>query len=123
MQNIDRVFVAMALVWLVIGMVFGFWMGATNSLQYVTTHVAMLLPGFTTFAIYGFIYRLWPALKQAGLARAQLGIAAIAQIGIVVGSFQFIANGSIAIIAPASLAAIVAALLMGWMFWQGSAEA
>ncbi|MBI3672590.1 MAG: hypothetical protein HY245_04035 [Rhizobiales bacterium] len=124
MQSIDRIFVAMALAWLVIGMVFGFWMGASgNTEKYVTAHVAMLLPGFTTFSVYGFIYRLWPALKQAGLARAQLWIAALAQLGMVAGSFQFIASGSIAIIAPASAAAIVAAVMMGWMFWKGSAEA
>ncbi len=52
----------------------GFWMGATNSLQYRDFHVAMLLPGFVTLAVYGAVSRLWPQLETARLATLQFGV-------------------------------------------------
>lgn len=118
MKNIDRNYVLAALAWLIIGTVFGFWMGAANATNYIPLHVAMLLPGFVTLAIYGAIYRLWPELKSSGLAAAQFWIAVVGQLFLVIGAWHNLATGGIAIVAPASAAVIVGALLMGWQFWS-----
>jgi hypothetical protein len=117
MQDVDRKFVHVALAWLIVGTVFGFWMGATNSMNYASLHVAMLLPGFVTLAIYGLLYKLWPEMKEGAIAVWQFWIAVVAEFFLVVGSFQFLANGSVMIVAPASAAIIVSVLMMGWLFW------
>lgn len=121
MTNIDRNYVAYALGWLIIGTLFGFWMGASNTSQYVSVHVAMLLPGFVTLAIYGMIYRLWPGLKASPFAAAQFWLAVASLPLLVLGAWLLARNGSMALVAIASGLAIVSALLMGLIFWRGAA--
>lgn len=123
MTNIDRNYLTLALAWLVLGTCFGFWMGASNNVQYVGVHVALLLPGFVTLSIYGFIYRLWPELKAMPMARLQFWLAAVSLPFLPLGSAMQVQSGSIAVIATASGVAIVAAVLMAWMFWQGASRA
>ena len=65
MAKIDRLYIATALLLLVIGMALGFYMGAAGDSTVRDTHVAILLPGFVTLAVYGVIYRLWPAMKES----------------------------------------------------------
>ena len=64
MFEIDRAYVAMALLWAVAGMLLGLYMGIAADNKLLTVHVAMLLSGFVTLAIYGMAYRLWPAMKK-----------------------------------------------------------
>ncbi len=123
MTNIDRNYIGYALAWLIAGTIFGFWMGATGSVQYVSVHVAMLLPGFVTLAIYGMIYRLWPGLKTSPLAAAQFWLAAVSLPLMVLGAWVMVANGGIVLVAAASGLAIAAAILMGLVFWRGASPA
>jgi hypothetical protein len=118
MNNIDRNYMRLALVWLVLGTVFGFWMGATGRLDLLGVHVTMLVPGFLTLAVYGVIYRLWPELKASKLAAAQFWCVAVSLLFMVIGSWHMSAAGSIAIVAPASALGIVAAILLAVIFWR-----
>ncbi len=94
MINIDRAFTGSALLWLILGTVFGFWMGATGSLQYLGVHVTMLVPGFLTLAAYGAIYRLWPELKHHPLSAAQFWTASAGLLFMVIGSGHMAATGA-----------------------------
>ncbi len=69
-------------------------------------HVALVLPGFVTLAIYGFVFRLRPALKTAPLAGVQFWTGTIGALAIVIGSF-FVTAGSIPVVAAGSLLAMV----------------
>ena len=124
MAQIDRTFVGIALVWLILGMVLGLYMGIAANNQLLVVHVAMLMSGFVVLAIYGVIYRLWPALKDSPIAKVQFWIAVIAVLGQVIGAYQFAVSGGteIMIIASSSVLAIVAGVLMAWLFWTRSAE-
>ena len=125
MAHIDRAFVGVGLIWLILGMLLGLYMGITANNQLLVTHVAMLMSGFVVLTIYGFIYRLWPALKDSPLAKAQFWIAFVAALGQVIGAYQFATSGGmqIAVIAVSSVLAILAGVLMAWVFWTRSAEA
>jgi hypothetical protein len=70
MKNLGWTYFCVALSLLVIGMVEGFWMGATNALQYRNAHVGLLLPGFVTLSLYGVVYRLW---RPRGLPKPSSG--------------------------------------------------
>ena len=124
MTHIDRAFVGVGLIWLVLGMVLGLFMGITANNQLLTVHITMVLSGFVVLAIYGFVYRLWPVLKESPLAKVQFWIAMIAVLGQVTGAYQFATSGGtqIAIIAVGSVLAILAGVLMTLMFWMSSAE-
>jgi hypothetical protein len=125
MAHIDRSFVGVGLIWLVLGMMLGLFMGVTANNQLLTVHITMVLSGFVVLALYGIIYRLWPALKESPLAKTQFWIAFVAVLGQVIGAYQFATSGGtqIAIIAVSSVLAILAGLLMAWVFWTRSAEA
>jgi len=116
MISIDRTYIAIGLLWAVGGMLLGLWMGiaADNSLKVV--HVAMMVVGFVTLAIYGVLYRLWPALGASPLARIQFWLAIGGSAGIVVGSYFFATSGSVPLVATASIVFIVGAALMAWLF-------
>lgn len=125
MAHIDRAFVGVALIWLILGMVLGLYMGTTANNQLLVVHVAMLMSGFVVLAIYGVIYRVWPALKDSPLAKAQFWIAAIAVLGQVIGAYLFATSGGtqIAVIASSSVLSVIGALLFAWLFLTKSAEA
>jgi hypothetical protein len=124
MAHIDRAFVGMALVWLMLGMVLGLWIGWTHSTEYLSVHTTMLLPGFVMLAVYGVLYRLWPEMKNSGLAKAQFWLASLGAFGQVAGAYQFMRSGGddMMLIAGSSVMAILGGLLMTWLFWHKSAE-
>jgi cbb3-type cytochrome oxidase subunit 1 len=59
-------------------MIFGIWMGITESLNFTNTHAHINLVGFVTFVLFGIVYRLWPALKEGRLAMAHFALAVLA---------------------------------------------
>ena len=120
MPKIDRAYVATALVLLVIGMVLGFYMGAAGDSSVRDTHVALVLTGFVTLAIYGVIYRLWPAMKEGALARAQFWSAAIGAGLMIVGAYLFQAGMGVIVLAIGSVFSIIAAVLLTILFWTRS---
>jgi len=58
MLEIDRAYVVIALLWAVVGMLLGLYMGIAENLKLLTVHVAMMLSGFVTLALYGLLYRM-----------------------------------------------------------------
>ena len=116
MGTTSRSYVLIALLWLVAGMAGGFWMGATNSLEYRDFHVAMLLPGFVTLVVYGVVYRLWPQLEAARLATLQFWLAVSGSLLIVLGTLQQVLTGSVVIVALGSGIAIAGAALLLYLF-------
>jgi len=124
MAHIDRAFVGMAFLWLMLGMVLGLYIGVTQSNEFVPVHITMLLPGFVVLAVYGAVYRLWPEMKNSGLAKAQFWLASLAVLGQVAGAYQFMRSGGsdTMLIAGASVMAILGGLLMFWLFWSKSAD-
>jgi hypothetical protein len=123
MLEIDRAYVAIALLWAVVGMLLGLYMGIAADLKLLTVHVAMMLTGFVTLALYGILYRLWPALKKSPLAPAQFWTSAIGSAGVIIGSYFLATSGSVPVAAIGSLALIVGTALMGWLFIAQGREA
>ena len=121
MAQIDRIYVILALVLLILGEALGFYMGMAADTKFRTLHIAFVLVGFVTFAIFGVLYRLWPMLKDGALAVAQFWLTVIGIAGIIVGTYQFTVSGAVPIIATGSAITILGTLLLAWMFWRRSA--
>ncbi len=117
MENIDRKYVTIALVLLVLGMLLGLRIGMTNDMTYITVHTSIMLVGFVLLAIYGMLYRLWPKLKDSGLAAAQFRSALLGSLIIPIGAGLIVRDMGVAVAAIGSVLAIVGAGLMLWMFW------
>ena len=118
MEKVDRAYVTLGLVLLVVGMLLGFYMGASGNTKYLDVHVALLLGGFVVLMFYGCTYRLWPALKTAALVKAQFWSAALGALVIPVGAVMLVNQMGVAVAAAGSILAIVGAVLMLWMFWS-----
>ena len=118
MAQIDRAYVALALVLLIVGEVLGFYMGMMTDNKWRGVHIVIVLVGFVTLAIFGVLFRLWPAMKQGVLATAQFWLTVIGLAGVIAGTMQQTLNGSIALLAAGSAVMIVGALLLAWLFWE-----
>ncbi len=117
MANIDRAFVTIALAWLILGMLLGLQMGISGSNRYLMVHVAMLLGGFVVLSIYGAIYRLWPALKEAPIARIQFWFAAIGTLITTIGAGMIVNDMGVSVALLGSIFEIVGAVLLTSIFW------
>lgn len=123
MAGIDRAYVAIALVLLLVGELVGFYMGLTSDMKLRPVHVTIVLVGFVTLTLFGVAFRLWPAMKTGTLAAAQFWLSVVGVLGVVVGTWQYATTGGIAIVAPASALMIVASALLLWLFWTRSEAA
>jgi hypothetical protein len=70
-MRIDVTFISFGLVFLICGMVFGMWMGATQDFQFADAHAHLNLLGFVVPTIYGLIHRAYPSLALSRLAWPQ----------------------------------------------------
>lgn len=117
MANIDRAYVMIALLLLVAGEFLGFYMGASGDMSVRDTHVAMVLPGFVVLTIYGVLYRLWPAMKEGALAKAQFWSAILGALGLVIAAYLISIGAGVVAAVIASALTIVGAVLMAFLFW------
>lgn len=122
MASIDRAYVTIGLALLVLGMLLGFYIGATGDNKYLNVHVALLLTGFVVLTFYGCMYRLWPSLKHAAFAKAQFWSAAIGSLSLPVGAAMIANQLGVTVAAAGSVFAIVGAVLMLWIFWSRSGK-
>ena len=73
-MRVHVVFIGLGLFFLVIGMVFGVWMGITKNFQYLDAHAHWNLVGFVTSTLYGLIHRAYPRLATSRLTWAQCAV-------------------------------------------------
>jgi hypothetical protein len=118
MPHIDRAYVAIALVLLLIGEMLGFYMGMRADNTWRAVHIAIVLVGFVTLAIYGALFRLWPMMKRGALARVQFWLTVVGLAGILTGGVQQTLTGGVALLASGSAVMIAGSLLLGWLFFD-----
>ena len=121
MPNIDRAYIMVALLLLVAGELLGFYMGAANDLSVRNTHIALMLPGFVVLTLYGVLYRLWPIMKDSGLAKVQFWIAIVGAFGLAISAYLIAIGAGILAAAISSALTIIGAALMAWLFWTKTA--
>lgn len=115
-MKLDRLYVLSGLAWLVVSMLFGFHLGASDQLQYSNSHAHAALLGFVVPVLFGLMLRSWPSVMSAKLARTQFAIYQIGAILLVAGKYS-IDGGNNPVLAPIGAAIVVlATVLMGWMF-------
>ena len=116
--EIDRGYVLTALLLATAGMLQGFYMGIAGDRRLLSVHVAFMLSGFVTLAIYGFAFRLWPSMKKATLAPVQFCTAVVGTFLLIGGTYFFAASGSVELAAIGSILVIAAGVMMVWLFWN-----
>jgi hypothetical protein len=82
---IDICFLRLAAVYALIGMSLGIWMGVSGDHGQFPTHAHINLVGWVSFAIYGLVYRLYPAAAKSPVAPWHFGLANLGALVLVVG--------------------------------------
>lgn len=116
MRKIGDYYILVSLLWLVLGMAFGIWMGLAGRFGFGSSHAHLNLVGFTASAIFGLICRQYPAIARSALAGLQFAIFEVGAVLLVIGKVSVDAKGSPLLVQIGSIVVIVGALLFLIMF-------
>jgi hypothetical protein len=115
--KVDRLYILCGFAWIVASMVFGFYIGAAEQLQYSNTHAHAALLGFVLSILFGLIYRSWPRLLESRLAPVQFGLYQVGTVVLIAGKYSIDGgNSAIMLAVLGATITIVATALMGWLF-------
>jgi hypothetical protein len=109
-------FLKIAVVYLVIGVVIGIGMGIAENFALVPVHVHVLLLGWVTLALAGFVYHAYPAAAQSRLARAHFWLHNLV-LPVFMGALALFRLGQaqlLPVLIAASLLMLVALALFAW---------
>lgn len=103
MPNAAFLFITIAIVYAVIGMVVGIMMGVTEIFAYGDLHAHINLVGWATMALFGLVYRAYPEMAKSPLTRIHFWVANAGVIVFLVGIYVVITNLSVWIAIVGSL--------------------
>ena len=122
MGNLTRNYILLGLIWLVAGMSFGIWLGATNQTNYANSHAHMNLLGFVVSVLFGLIHWAYPGLSKSRLAKPQFLIYQTGALVLVIGKIMIDGNGTEnPALMVGALVTIIGAALMLVMFAKHTA--
>jgi peptidoglycan/LPS O-acetylase OafA/YrhL len=123
MQRLDRNYILIGLAWVVVGMVFGAWLGASNHLNYANSHAHINLLGFVTSVLFGLLHWAYPALGKSRAAFWQFVIYEVGVVVLVIGKV-LVDGGTENVLLPiGSVITIIGGALMLLMFAKHGAKA
>jgi hypothetical protein len=116
MKKIDEAYLLLSLVWLVVGMAYGIWLGASGHFAFAESHAHMSLVGFVVSAIFGLMYRFYPAMQQSKLAMPQIWVYQVGAVILVAGKIVVDAGGGPGIVSAGSIVILLGVLMMLYIF-------
>lgn len=114
--KIEIVFITVGLITLLLGMVFGMWMGAREDFQLADAHAHLNLVGFVVPVFYGLIHRAFPAMAASRLAWPQLGAHFLGVLIMIPGIVIVIQTGQSAFVIAGAVVVLLATLLFAFIF-------
>jgi peptidoglycan/LPS O-acetylase OafA/YrhL len=116
MQRLDRNYILLGLLWVVAGMIFGTWLGASNHMNYGNSHAHMNLLGFVTSILFGLIHHAYPALRNGRLAVVQFVVYEVGVVLLVIGKVLVDGGQETLFLQVGALITIIGALMMLILF-------
>jgi hypothetical protein len=110
-KHIDRYYIVLGALYLVIGMVLGLVMGVRQDFVLVPVHAHINLVGFAAHCIFGLAYRAWPELKAGAIAAAQFWLFAVGSPLLMLGISIAIKTNNPALAIVGSMLVTLGALL------------
>lgn len=116
-MKVHVVFIGLGLIFLVVGMAFGIWMGITHDFQYAGGHAHWNLVGFVTSALYGLIHRAYPKLAESRLTWPQCIMHVVGVLIFAPGIILVVATGQELMAIVGSLIVIAAAVTFSFIYF------
>lgn len=120
MQRLDRNYILLGLVWVIAGMVFGTWLGASNHMNYGNSHAHMNLLGFVASVLFGLLHHAYPALRNSKLAVAQFAVYEVGVLLLIIGKILVDGGQETLFLQVGALVTILGALMMLILFAKDS---
>jgi hypothetical protein len=115
-------FIKSAAIYIILGMILGIYMAASQDHSQRPTHAHLNLLGWAIMGIMGLVYKSWPAVAAAKLANLTYWLAHISVIGITLGIGLLYAGmveyEPIAIVS--SLIALANMILFAFLFFRNA---
>ncbi|MEO5620196.1 MAG: hypothetical protein ABIQ85_04705 [Cypionkella sp.] len=86
-MNVSRGFLVMGALYLLVGILFGMYMGGSGDHSLAPVHAHINLLGFTLMTVFGLAYRLIPSLAAGSLAKAHFWLHQIGALLLLVALF------------------------------------
>ena len=118
MQRLDRTYILVGLCWVIVGMIFGVWLGASDHLNYANSHAHANLLGFVTSVLFGLLHWAYPALGKSRLATGQFIAYELGVLMLVIGKFLFDGGQRTLLLEIGSSVTIIGAAMMLLMFYR-----
>jgi hypothetical protein len=109
--RVDIAFLMLASACLIVGVCLGIYMGVNEDFQLVAVHTHVNLVGWVSLALFGVIYRNYPALAASRLARAHFWLAAPSALAFPAGLYLMLAHQIRIVVMVASLLWLSGALV------------
>jgi len=111
MPRIDVSFILLSVLCLIVGIGMGIVMGAAHDFRFTPVHAHLNLLGWTSLALFGLVYKNYPALKASWLASAHLILSGSTAIVFPAGIYISIAHDNPALAIAASFVALAGILV------------
>ena len=115
-MRVHVVFIGLGLIFLIVGMVFGMWMGISQNLQFAAVHAHWNLVGFVTSTLYGLIHRAYPKLAESKLTWPQCVVHVVGVLIFAPGIMLALTSHQEIGAAVGGSLVIVAALMFLWIY-------
>lgn len=93
-MNISRNFMLIGVLYLLVGIVIGMYMGASGDHTLTPAHAHINLLGFVLMTVFGLTYRLIPAMGSSGLATIHFWLHQVGTL-VIVGLLTLLLMGKI----------------------------
>lgn len=111
MRRIDLLFLTLASLCMVVGVAMGVAMGAAHDFRFAPVHAHLNLVGWTSLALFGLVYKAYPALAQSRLAAVQAALSAPSAVLFPLGIYVSIAHDQPGLAVAAALVWLAGAAL------------
>ena len=117
MQKLDRAYILVGLCWVIVGMVYGVWLGATHQNNFANSHAHINLLGFVTSVLFGMLFWAFPGMARSRVAQWQFLIYEIGTVLLIIGKILVDRDGTETLLLQiGSTLVILGTLLMLWLF-------
>lgn len=118
MKTVDSSYVVIGALWLLVGLILGIVMGASHNFQFMPLHAHINLVGFACHAIFGLVYRQWPAMKASRLALLQFWSFVLATPITLIGLYFTLSGGPELPTIIGSLGLLLGVILFVVVIWR-----
>ena len=94
MQRLDRNYILVGLSWVIVGMIYGAWLGAAHHNNFANSHAHINLLGFVTSVLFGILYWAYPAMAKSRLAIWQFAVYEVGIALLIIGKIMVDNDGS-----------------------------